>query len=109
MRDQEKAHFINFLAKNILKICKFEKNVVPLHRIYGKSSASCSGFSAVGSAHVWGARGRWFESSNPDRKESLRGLFKLLSGFFVFCFPRDNPVVFQYPRAIHMNEANWST
>ena len=28
-----------------------------------------SGFSAVGSAHVWGARGRWFESSNPDRRE----------------------------------------
>ena len=28
----------------------------------------CSGFSAVGSAHVWGARGRWFESSNPDIK-----------------------------------------
>ena len=28
-----------------------------------------SGFSAVGSAHVWGARGRWFESSNPDRKK----------------------------------------
>ena len=27
-----------------------------------------SGFSAVGSAHVWGARGRWFESSNPDLK-----------------------------------------
>ena len=27
-----------------------------------------SGFSAVGSAHVWGARGRWFESSNPDQK-----------------------------------------
>ena len=26
-----------------------------------------SGFSAVGSAHVWGARGRWFESSNPDK------------------------------------------
>ncbi len=29
----------------------------------------CSGFSAVGSAHVWGARGRWFESSNPDTNE----------------------------------------
>ena len=29
-----------------------------------------SGFSAVGSAHVWGARGRWFESSNPDRKRN---------------------------------------
>ena len=28
-----------------------------------------SGFSAVGSAHVWGARGRWFESSNPDKQE----------------------------------------
>ena len=28
-----------------------------------------SGFSAVGSAHVWGARGRWFESSNPDREK----------------------------------------
>ena len=28
-----------------------------------------SGFSAVGSAHVWGARGRWFESSNPDQKK----------------------------------------
>ena len=27
-----------------------------------------SGFSSVGSAHVWGARGRWFESSNPDIK-----------------------------------------
>ena len=37
---------------------------------------NCSGFSAVGSAHVWGARGRWFESSNPDsiyneRKDDL--------------------------------------
>ena len=28
-----------------------------------------SGFSAVGSAHVWGARGRWFESSNPDSRQ----------------------------------------
>lgn len=26
-----------------------------------------TGFGAVGSAHVWGARGRWFESSNPDK------------------------------------------
>ena len=29
-----------------------------------------SGFSAVGSAHVWGARGRWFESSNPDQNQN---------------------------------------
>ena len=28
-----------------------------------------SGLSAVGSAHVWGARGRWFESSSPDQEE----------------------------------------
>ena len=35
---------------------------LPLHSL----KRQCSGFSAVGSAHVWGARGRWFESSNPD-------------------------------------------
>ena len=34
-----------------------------------------SGFSAVGSAHVWGARGRWFESSNPDQNKKLSGSF----------------------------------
>ena len=47
---------------------------------------NCSGFSAVGSAHVWGARGRWFESSNPDRKE-WKGLiinpFLLVGGFLL--------------------------
>ena len=32
-----------------------------------------SGFSAVGSAHVWGARGRWFESSNPDKRSETAG------------------------------------
>ena len=45
---------------------------------------NCSGFSAVGSAHVWGARGRWFESSNPDsiyneRKDDLHLSFFLFS------------------------------
>ena len=38
---------------------------------FEKTPYLCSrktGFSAVGSAHVWGARGRWFESSNPDTK-----------------------------------------
>ena len=39
-----------------------------------------SGFGAVGSAHVWGARGRWFESSNPDLFED-KGL-----KFSPFCF-----------------------
>ena len=37
-----------------------------------------SGFSAVGSAHVWGARGRWFESSNPDQNRTETAC---LSGF----------------------------
>ena len=40
-----------------------------------------SGFSAVGSAHVWGARGRWFESSNPDQKEE--GFVTTTSPLFV--------------------------
>ena len=31
-----------------------------------------SGLSAVGSAHVWGARGRWFESSSPDQRKRLK-------------------------------------
>lgn len=35
-------------------------------RYYLCTRKTSSGFSAVGSAHVWGARGRWFESSNPD-------------------------------------------
>ena len=42
----------------------------------------CSGFSAVGSAHVWGARGRWFESSNPDRSEGVEN--KRVSAPFLF-------------------------
>ena len=41
-----------------------------------------SGFSAVGSAHVWGARGRWFESSNPDQK---RKKVENLRIFNLFC------------------------
>ena len=41
-----------------------------------------SGFSAVGSAHVWGARGRWFESSNPDRSEGVEN--KRVSAPFLF-------------------------
>ena len=54
-----------FLLKNGWKICKIKKNYLPLHPLTSKRS----GFSAVGSAHVWGARGRWFESSNPDQKK----------------------------------------
>ena len=44
----------------------------------------CSGFSAVGSAHVWGARGRWFESSNPDQTKVQVADSQWLG---LFCFP----------------------
>ena len=48
------------------KVCNF----APAIQTYGQlPSKKGSGFSAVGSAHVWGARGRWFESSNPDKKK----------------------------------------
>ncbi len=51
--------------KNILKCLVFPH----LFSTFALAFKHCSGFGAVGSAHVWGARGRWFESSNPDRKE----------------------------------------
>ena len=63
-----------FLLKNGWKICKIKKNYLPLHPLTSKRS----GFSAVGSAHVWGARGRWFESSNPDKNEKAENR-KILS------------------------------
>ena len=44
-----------------------------------------SGFGAVGSAHVWGARGRWFESSNPDTYQE-RLLSRAVSTQAVFLF-----------------------
>jgi hypothetical protein len=47
------------------KCKKLLENLVMSSNIYIFALAS-SGFGAVGSAHVWGARGRWFESSNPD-------------------------------------------
>ena len=42
-----------------------------------------SGFGAVGSAHVWGARGRWFESSNPDIKDERSLSNSLRLSFFL--------------------------
>ena len=47
-----------------------------------------SGFGAVGSAHVWGARGRWFESSNPDIEEQSFGyqLITMIIKDFVLLF-----------------------
>ena len=52
-----------------LIIYLFCKKWVENLRVSTRLTAKRSGFSAVGSAHVWGARGRWFESSNPDQKK----------------------------------------
>ena len=68
------------LLKNLVssqKLCTFAPAFDKQRSVLSKK---CSGFSAVGSAHVWGARGRWFESSNPDRtkkaeNQTILGLF----------------------------------
>ena len=74
---QERIAKFTFFLKKVPQIFAYsEKSVYFCTRIrqndlFTRSVPSLkgSGFSAVGSAHVWGARGRWFESSNPDRKE----------------------------------------
>ena len=59
-----------FPIKKCKNIWLSQRNTLPLHPQNGATPRwQGSGFSAVGSAHVWGARGRWFESSNPDQKE----------------------------------------
>ena len=71
------------LLKNLVssrKLCTFAPAFDKI-RVGAKHKGS--GFSAVGSAHVWGARGRWFESSNPDKKERFLPLFFVFS--FLFC------------------------
>ena len=68
------------LLKNLVssqKLCTFAPAFDKQRSVL---SEKCSGFSAVGSAHVWGARGRWFESSNPDQmkeaeNQTILGLF----------------------------------
>ena len=73
------------LLKNLVssrKLCTFAPAFDKI-RVGAKHKGS--GFSAVGSAHVWGARGRWFEFSNPDRKMGNRKvshLFLLNSHIF---------------------------
>ena len=58
-----------------------------------------SGFSAVGSAHVWGARGRWFESSNPDRKK--KHPINRLDAFLFFCVLPQTSYITIGPCPIH--------
>ena len=74
---QERIAKFTFFLKKVPQIFAYsEKSVYFCTRIrqndlFKRSVPSLkgSGFSAVGSAHVWGARGRWFESSNPDQKK----------------------------------------
>ena len=70
------------LLKNLVssqKLCTFAPAFDKQRSVL---SEKCSGFSAVGSAHVWGARGRWFESSNPDSSEGVEN--KRVSAPFLF-------------------------
>ena len=70
------------LLKNLVssqKLCTFAP-AFGRTRVGAKHKGS--GFSAVGSAHVWGARGRWFESSNPDRTEKAKS--QMILGLFCF-------------------------
>ena len=67
-------------------IWRDRKNALPLQH-----KRKVSGCSAVGSAHVWGARGRKFESCHPDSKKrsSNASLFAFYSpGFPVTWFRR---------------------
>ena len=74
----KKAIISHLTRKNAIKILPLSIYCLPLHSL----KRQCSGFSAVGSAHVWGARGRWFESSNPDiiKRSCSR---KVRNSFFV--------------------------
>ena len=70
------------LLKNLVssqKLCTFAPAFDKQRSVLSKK---CSGFSAVGSAHVWGARGRWFESSNPDQKKIQTADYQQFGFFF---------------------------
>ena len=60
---------LKFLMKKLPRNLEMSVEVC----IFAPAKCNGSGFSAVGSAHVWGARGRWFESSNPDQKQFSSG------------------------------------
>ena len=61
------------------KFARFIKSMYFCNRFQSKGS----GFSAVGSAHVWGARGRWFESSNPDQKKIQTAVYQQFGFLFL--------------------------
>ena len=64
---------------------KLPRNLEMSTEVCNFAPAKCngSGFSAVGSAHVWGARGRWFESSNPDQNNSVAAETMKVSAVFI--------------------------
>ena len=74
-------NYQTFLQKEAGKFGRFKKTLYLCTR-FQRNHILGSGFSAVGSAHVWGARGRWFESSNPDRTEKAKS--QMILGLFVF-------------------------
>ena len=64
--------FFNVLCANLRKIFGEYKIKSYLCIANEKSRAQKgTGCSAVGSAHVWGARGRKFESCHPDLRKSI--------------------------------------
>ena len=67
MHNSQKAAFYTKITPSGKKKQKKLAENLPHWKIMPTFAVAKSGFSAVGSAHVWGARGRWFESSNPDR------------------------------------------
>ncbi len=69
---KEKKNLVARKKSSTFALAKQDNILSPCYR---------SGFSAVGSAHVWGARGRWFESSNPDRKKGNVLIIKQLPFF----------------------------
>ena len=62
--------------------CTSAKNKFSAFGLHHLCNHLGSGFSAVGSAHVWGARGRWFESSNPDKRKSKPLIISSLDFFY---------------------------
>ena len=66
------------ISFSLILSTKLRKNlqVTKKTHTFADTKLNGAGCSAVGSAHVWGARGRKFESCHPDlRRESCGSLF----------------------------------
>lgn len=79
--------------------CRFQKN--------SYLCGPLTGSGAVGSARVWGARGRWFESSLPDKSKNNRQNFWRLFSFakpYVFADEKLKKGVSSANRAVFADE-----